>query len=196
MMAAAVCIAAAGSPAAAKSAGEYFAAAPDSVVPLLDLNTRLDMLDYYDCGSRTASTNMLEGKSRVTYRDSLTVKYELTERFRGQLTVLPTAKGDSLIIVITTLATPTPDSEIEIYTSTWGKPSKPVFVAPDMSAWIETTPPAEEEPPFMMYSAEYDAATKVLTLTSTMEQYYGHEPQWLRRQLIYRFNGKTFKRDK
>lgn len=196
MMAAAVCIAAASEPASSKSAGEYFAAAPDSVVPLLDLNTRLDMLDYYDCGSRTASTNMLEGKSRVTYRDSLTVRYELTERIKGQLSVIPMAKGDSLIIVITTLATPTPDSEIEIYTTQWQRPGKPVFRAPTMSDWITAAAPPEEQAQFMMYSADYDSSTKTLTLTSTMDKYCGTEPHWLRRQLIYRFDGKKFKQEK
>ena len=196
MMAAAVCIAAASEPASSKSAGEYFAAAPDSVVPLLDLNTRLDMLDYYDCGSRTASTNMLEGKSRVTYRDSLTVRYELTERIKGQLSVIPMAKGDSLIIVITTLATPTPDSEIEIYTTRWQRPGKPVFSAPTMSDWITAAAPPEEQAQFMMYSADYDSSTKTLTLTSTMDKYCGTEPHWLRRQLIYRFDGKKFKQEK
>lgn len=196
MMAAAVCIAAASEPASSKSAGEYFAAAPDSVVPLLDLNTRLDMLDYYDCGSRTASTNMLEGKSRVTYRDSLTVRYELTERNKGQLSVIPMPKGDSLIIVITTLATPTPDSEIEIYTTRWQQPGKPVFSAPTMSDWITAAAPPEEQAQFMMYSADYDSSTKTLTLTSTMDKYCGTEPHWLRRQLIYRFDGKKFKQEK
>ena len=196
MMAAAVCIAAASEPASSKSAGEYFAAAPDSVVPLLDLNTRLDMLDYYDCGSRTASTNMLEGKSRVTYRDSLTVRYELTERIKGQLSVIPMAKGDSLIIVITTLATPTPDSEIEIYTTQWQRPGKPVFRSPTMSDWITAAAPPEEQAQFMMYSADYDSSTKTLTLTSTMDKYCGTEPHWLRRQLIYRFDGKKFKQEK
>ena len=196
MMAAAVCIAAASEPASSKSAGEYFAAAPDSVVPLLDLNTRLDMLDYYDCGSRTASTNMLEGKSRVTYRDSLTVRYKLTERIKGQLSVIPMAKGDSLIIVITTLATPTPDSEIEIYTTQWQRPGKPVFRAPTMSDWITAAAPPEEQAQFMMYSADYDSSTKTLTLTSTMDKYCGTEPHWLRRQLIYRFDGKKFKQEK
>ncbi len=196
MMAAAVCIAAASEPASSKSAGEYFAAAPDSVVPLLDLNTRLDMLDYYDCGSRTASTNMLEGKSRVTYRDSLTVRYELTERIKGQLSVIPMAKGDSLIIVITTLATPTPDSEIEIYTTQWQRSGKPVFSAPTMSDWITAAAPPEEQAQFMMYSADYDSSTKTLTLTSTMDKYCGTEPHWLRRQLIYRFDGKKFKQEK
>lgn len=191
-----MCIAAASEPASSKSAGEYFAAAPDSVVPLLDLNTRLDMLDYYDCGSRTASTNMLEGKSRVTYRDSLTVRYELTERNKGQLSVIPMPKGDSLIIVITTLATPTPDSEIEIYTTRWQQPGKPVFSAPTMSDWITAAAPPEEQAQFMMYSADYDSSTKTLTLTSTMDKYCGTEPHWLRRQLIYRFDGKKFKQEK
>lgn len=191
-----MCIAAASEPASSKSAGEYFAAAPDSVVPLLDLNTRLDMLDYYDCGSRTASTNMLEGKSRVTYRDSLTVRYELTERNKGQLSVIPMAKGDSLIIVITTLATPTPDSEIEIYTTRWQRPGKPVFSAPTMSDWITAAAPPEEQAQFMMYSADYASSTKTLTLTSTMDKYCGTEPHWLRRQLIYRFDGKKFKQEK
>ena len=179
-----------------KSAGEYFGAAPSTVIPILDTNTRLDMLDYYDCGSRTASTNVFDGKSRVTYRDSLTVRYELTERNKGQLSVIPMPKGDSLIIVITTLATPTPDSEIEIYTTRWQRPGKPVFSAPTMSDWITAAAPPEEQAQVMMYSADYDSSTKTLTLTSTMDKYCGTEPHWLRRQLIYRFDGKKFKQEK
>ncbi len=44
------------------TATEAFSSAPASVLPLIDYITRLDMIDYYNSGSATASKNVMQGR--------------------------------------------------------------------------------------------------------------------------------------
>ena len=44
---------------------EWLAAMPDSVMPLLVKNRRLDLIDFYDARMEAVVTNLLDGKSRL-----------------------------------------------------------------------------------------------------------------------------------
>lgn len=55
-----------GSAFAQLTASQAFVEAPRSVLPLLDRNARLDMLDYFNGGLTTKTSNKLNGSSAVT----------------------------------------------------------------------------------------------------------------------------------
>lgn len=58
------------------TAADAFTSAPQNIFPLLDRNTRLDMVDYVKSGLSTPSQNSLQGRSAITEisPESLTVK--------------------------------------------------------------------------------------------------------------------------
>lgn len=51
---------------AKKPMREWLKTMPDSVMPLLTKNNRLDFIDYYDAKMEAVVTNRLDGKSRMT----------------------------------------------------------------------------------------------------------------------------------
>lgn len=64
---------------ASLTASKAFASAPQSVFPLLDTNTRLDMIDYYNSNLSTPSPNRLDGRSRITSLSDKVASIELTQ---------------------------------------------------------------------------------------------------------------------
>jgi len=58
------------------TAAEIFKTMPDSLLPYLTRNNRLDMIDFIDSGMKAEVTNALDGKSEMTSLapDSLTIR--------------------------------------------------------------------------------------------------------------------------
>lgn len=197
----------------ASSAGAYaqltatkaFAAAPQSVFPLLDKNTKLDMIDYHASGSTTPSKNKLDGKSRISAISDDDLKIEMTDASSYQLAILP-AGSDSIIAVISTVATPAHDSHISFYDRTWKKLPDTYFKAPEIIDWLNAD--GKKSPdmvttmvPFMLSGYSYDPATKSLTLTNNLKEFMSEDTgsmvaPYLLPTLTYRWDGKKFEKNK
>lgn len=57
---------------------ELFKAMPDSVLPILTQNNRLDMIDFMEAGMKAEVTNLLDGQSVMTAlsADSLSIRLD------------------------------------------------------------------------------------------------------------------------
>ncbi len=71
------------------TAKQVFAEAPQSVFPLLDHDTKLDMIDYFEGGMSTASKNAMEGKSRITAMSPEKLGIAMSEASEYELCLLP-----------------------------------------------------------------------------------------------------------
>ena len=154
--------------ASARTAADFFAAAPDSVMPLLTGVTRLDMCDYHAAGSTRPSANRLGGHSRVTSQAPLLIEYELTDSASGQLGVL-IAGADTVLVVNTTLHLPAPDSEVALYDTAWRRipaagimPRYTDWLTPEGRADIDR---ASSLVPFVTAEAAVDPEARTLILT-------------------------------
>lgn len=186
---------------AAFTATDAFTKAPAAVFPLLDRNTRLDMIDYFNSGSATASKNAMKGSSRLTALTPMSLTASLTGSSSCQLALLP-FKGDSAIMVIETVLTPAPDSRITLYDRKWNALPKATFKMPAVDAWL--TPAGRKDGgmvnvlvPFMLASAQYDTATQMLTLNNSLPQFmspdvYSQVKDALLPTLSYKWNGSQF----
>ena len=87
---------------------EAFTSAPAEVFPLLDRNSRLDMLDYFHSGLDTPTANRLDGRSAVTGLSSGSLSVRLSDVSTAQLVVLP-SRGDTIVAVVTTMNVPAKD---------------------------------------------------------------------------------------
>ena len=158
------------------TASSAFSNAPASVFPLLERNTRLDMIDYFNSGSKTASQNSLQGKSRVTALSPDMLSFTMTDASSYDIIVLSSG-NDSIIAVIQTLATPAHDSNITFYSRKWEKLNNSgYFVQPTTSDWLspqgkKASVNLEALIPFMLVSYTYDPATEKLTLTNNMAEF-------------------------
>jgi len=99
---------------------EAFAAMPDSLMPTLTKNNRLDLMDFMDANMRAAVTNRLGGETLMTFlsADSLSVKVS------AALTVdMKMAQADTAAVVRVKRTYTTATGEHAAVTATYGAPS-------------------------------------------------------------------------
>ena len=183
------------------TATNAFTSAPSALFPLLDKNTRLDMVDYYNSGSDTPSTNALSGSSRITSLTPMDIRIDMTESTSYQIAILPTS-GDSLIMVIETMAMPAKDSRISFYDSSWTSLGNKIFAAPTLRDWLNDNGRKNIEivemiVPFLIASYDYDTSTGTLTLTNNLPDFVSKEDidevnSYFLPSLSYRWTGKKF----
>lgn len=181
------------------TAAKAFADVPKTVFPLLDRNVRLDMIDYFNGGMSTASTNALHGKSRIIALTPVDMKISMTDASSYQLVLLPAA-NDTIIALIKTVATPAHDSHITFYSRAWIPLDGNIFSAPSLNDWL--TPAAKKNGsdvsamiPFMLSEYVYDPATLTLTLTNNLSEFlspdvYSLIDSNLQKSMVYRWDGK------
>ncbi|MDE7449967.1 MAG: DUF3256 family protein [Paramuribaculum sp.] len=190
------------SKAMAFDASEAFVNAPANVFPLLDYNTRLDMVDYFNSGSSTASTNSLSGKSRITALSPDKVDIDMSDASDYSVFLLPDGK-DGAIGVISTVATPVADSNLRMFTSDWSNDiTSKSFTAPTLTDWLtpagkKNIDEVETIVPFMTTSYAYNPSTKTLTVTNNTESFltsdvYDTVRDYLLNTLTYKWDGKRF----
>lgn len=183
------------------TATEAFTTAPNTVFPLLEKNTRLDMVDYFNSGLASASSNKLDGKTSITLLSDSDIRFTMSSSSAYQIAILPSKDGD-IIALIETVATPAPDSNISFYTAEWSSIDKPLFNEPGVSDWLtadgrDNSSMVESLVPFMLVSYNYDPATKSLILRNNVKQFLGEEMYlmidgYLCDTLVYTWNGKRF----
>ena len=103
---------------AQKTAADAFTTAPTGIFPLLDQNTRLDMVDDYNSGLAPPAANRRHGRSAITSLTPATITVKITDSSSAQIALLPAGR-DTIFAVISTVATPGLDSTIKFYDSNW-----------------------------------------------------------------------------
>lgn len=185
------------------TASKAFADAPQNVFPLLDHNTKLDMIDYFNSGMSTASKNAMDGKSRITAITPAKVDISMTDASTYELALLPTADGDTVIALITTVATPAPDSQMTLFSKDWSANLTASFYSkPGMADWLTEEGKANPDEvegivPFLLVSYTYNPDTKQLTLTNNTGKFVSPElfemvEPSLKKTMAFGWNGKKF----
>jgi len=187
--------------------GTVFASAPRTVFPLLDTNTRLDMIDYFRNGMSTPSQNALEGKSQITELTSDYMNVKMTDSSSSQLVLLKDGKR-MLVVLINTVATPGLDSTMKFYMydpddGQWGaQVVKGYFNKPGWKEWLTSEgrshqDEVEMQVPFMLVSYKYEPATGELVLSNNLSKFldkdvYDSISSYLHPRLVYVWTGSKF----
>ncbi len=184
------------------TAADVFVNAPVEIFPLVDRNTRLDMIDYFRSGSATSSNNRLSGKARVTELGIDNIAVDMTDASSYQLALLPMG-SDTIIALIKTVRTPACDSHLSFYTTEWKEITGNLFDKPLLDDWLtkegnKNRKDAETVIPFVMSEYKYDAETKELRAVNSMQQFYSEDEYnavkpYMKAVLTYRWNGKKMK---
>ncbi len=184
------------------SAADLFTSAPQNVFPLLDQNTRLDMVDYYKNGMSTPSQNSLDGRSLITEMTPASLTVKMTDSSAMQIMELKGSKG-TVVALISTVATPGLDSNIKFFDSDWKPlPTESYFVKPGWKEWLTDSGRQNQDEvtmqvPFMLASYRIDPESGTLTLTNNLSHFldkalYDDLSSYLRPQLVYLWNGKNY----
>ena len=104
-----------------------FAEMPDSVIPYLTRNNRLDLLDFMDSNMKAEVTNEFGGKSVMTKLTPDTISIQLTEASRVDLylmqlpAVAPIDSCTHAIIIVRTIGLEQEytETETEFYSCRW-----------------------------------------------------------------------------
>lgn len=184
-------------------AADVFVGAPREIMPLLDKNSRLDMVDYFNSGLTTPSKNLFDGKARVTALQPETISLQTSGAESYTIAVLPVGKS-FVIAVIQTLAMPEPDSNIKFYDAKWRQLDGSRYMkAPVMADWLtgagrKNRKAVDDTVPFVTAEYVYDAATGQLTVTQQLERTLGKDAyagikEYVKPQLTYSWKGGKFK---
>lgn len=104
---------------AARSMREIWTSLPDSLLPYVDRNHRLEMVEFIDMNLNGDVANLFGGKSEM---DTITTDYiglTLSQSSSMQIKRLPVAGGDSLLCVVKTYLGPAAESEVVFYHQDW-----------------------------------------------------------------------------
>lgn len=83
----------------AQSIDSVFVAVPERLLPLLDRNARLDLLDYADAGMEAKVTNRLNGTTQLTGKSDTLVTLRLTPASQWSLRLVTDADGAVTYVV-------------------------------------------------------------------------------------------------
>lgn len=78
---------------AQRNINTVFLSLPDSLLPLLTHNDRLDLLDYHKAGMESRVTNSLGGTTTLLERNDTTICLQLTAATRWRLTAVADTLG-------------------------------------------------------------------------------------------------------
>lgn len=105
----------------AKSLRDLWLCMPDSLMPVLDKNLRLEFVDLKDMGVKAEVRNLLGEDCSM---DTLTADYMLLTVSKSSscvMLLLPKSDGDSLLCVVRTFSGLEKESEIRFYDQQWGE---------------------------------------------------------------------------
>ena len=182
-------------------AKDVFAAAPDSIFPLLTTNNRLDCIDLIENNMKATVKNKLEQKAEMTALTDSYLQIKPSERSVVEIKML----NDSVFCLINTCLGPAPDSRISFFTRDW-EPYAMTFPTPHASDFWKSVPDSlAREANFAQRSLEdllliqisADKENTELTLTIQTSELSGKEKEIAQKYvqpLRYRWNGKGFTR--
>lgn len=98
---------------------QWFAAMPDSVMPLLTKNNRLDFMDFIDCQMAAVVTNRLEGKSEMKALTDDYLCLEYTKSSHVEMKLLPVTDTTDVLCLVTTLKAAVEDSHVMFFGEGW-----------------------------------------------------------------------------
>ena len=103
---------------------DVFKQMPDSIVPYLTENNRLDFIDFMDSNMNAEITNLLGGKSQMTKLNNLYVSLTLNEASSMEMRLLPLEEelvdgANQIICLIRTYGTDVRESVIDFFSLQW-----------------------------------------------------------------------------
>ena len=94
---------------------DVYAAAPDSIFPLLTRNNRLDQIDFRENNMQAVVKNRFDEHSELLVLTDRYLKLQLSERCLVEMKLLT----DSTFCMVQTYSGPAPDSRVRLFSTSW-----------------------------------------------------------------------------
>ena len=96
---------------------DIYAAAPDSIFPLLTKNNRLDQIDFRENNMKAEVKNKFDGHSELLLLSERYLRLQLSDRCLVEMRPL----SDSTFCMVQTYSAPAPDSRIRFFDTKWNE---------------------------------------------------------------------------
>lgn len=105
---------------------EVFIQMPDSLMPYLTKNNKLDMVDFVNANMKAEITNKLDGLSTMLKLDSTYLKIQMNEAVAVEMKLLKSAdilpdSSQWVVCLLQTIGCGSSESRVEFYSSKWNK---------------------------------------------------------------------------
>ncbi|MBQ0050407.1 MAG: DUF3256 family protein [Bacteroidales bacterium] len=98
---------------------DLFASMPDSLLPLLSTNNRLDCLDFIENNMEAKVRNLVDDFSELKRLTSDYLLLEQSQQSRVEMKMIASSDSTAHIVVSATVFGPVADSEVRIYDERW-----------------------------------------------------------------------------
>lgn len=127
----------------AESIDTLFHRTPEHVLPLLDGNARLDLLDLYNHKMEAKAENIFGGTAKLTHKTQNYAHVSLTNVSEWEMKLL-TTENDTLICVVHTRRTPTARSTLRMFRKSW-QPATTALPTPTLADFVCPTDTTNNE---------------------------------------------------
>lgn len=118
---------------------DVFAQTPDSIIPLMTKNNKLDCIDFIENNMRARVKNKFDSYSELTALTTDYLRLQVSEKSSIEMKIF----NDSLLCLVRTYYGPAADSEVYIYNVRWQpvsytitRPKADDFFQPDADAEV------------------------------------------------------------
>ena len=98
---------------------QWLVSMPDSVMPLLTKNHRMDFIDFYDAQMAAVVTNRMDGSSRMNTLTDDFVQIKYTASTDVAMKLLPVNDSTDVLCMVTTVKAAVDDSRIAFFDAEW-----------------------------------------------------------------------------
>lgn len=157
----------------ARTAADFFLDMPNKHLPLLDRNTRLDMLDYFKAGLETASKTGLGGEARILSEHPDRMLIQVSRDATVEVAIVKTG-NDTLVALIETVKTPVHDSSITLMNKDYSNPRSIPMPGVEMMAGKDNAEALKDlpVPELIFISASFDPDNNAFVFTDNTAEYY------------------------
>jgi len=122
---------------------DVFANMPDSILPLISKNNRLDCIDFIESKMPALVKNAVEESIELTALTDDYLKLKMSNVSDAEMKLLKVNDTTQVICMVKTYAGPVKDSSIRFYTMDWRELDKKVEI-PDVDAFVADVPESEQ----------------------------------------------------
>ena len=120
---------------------QVFKAMPDSIVPYLSENNRLDFIDFMDSNMAAQVDNTLQGRSTMTRLTDRYTQVRLNEASQLELMLLPVAEpvdsASQVICMVRTYGKDQRESSVAFYSVKWNRLDASAYIDYDVTGSFE-----------------------------------------------------------
>lgn len=184
---------------------DLFVQMPDSLMPLLTRNNRLDMLDFFDSNMAARVKNRMDGNTEMTSLSDRFLNMRATASSSEALLLLFRADSTALLLRVSTFKAPSEESELNFYTTSWQPLDAKTLISPPVlnDFWLngdtcDTARLAQAKRLFTtpFIKAEVKAAQNEICFSVSLLGLSAEDRKlvapYLRESLSYKWNGIAF----